>query len=708
MTAAALRTGHCAPATDRIDGETTMLSLTHRLRIRHRFALVVILPLLGMLGFSVAAMLESRRTLASMERLEEMAGLVSDVSAVVHELQKERGTSAVFLSSRGTKMADALVEQRRVTDRAADTYRRTAERFRAEGADPALATRIDAARGALEPLSARREAISALTLPAPESAAFYTATIMHLLDIAGEISRAGGAPSVSGLIVAYNSLLHGKERAGLERATGGAGFGAGAFDPALYQRFLGLGAQQQAFFDSFATYAPEDLKAAFRQAMSGEAVERVEAMRKTAYTGGLSGALGGVAGDTWFAAATVRIDLLKGVEDKVNTTLLRRAQDVRAEAFSAFVVVTGLAVLLLAATILASVATIRGITVPLGALNATMRRLADGDLSADIPGCDRADEIGEMADAVQVFREHAEHRARLEAEQHAAQEAKERNAEALRRLVQDFDRDVTGLLGTVHSAADRMRTVAQGMSESASESTRQATSVAAAAEQASSNVHSVAAASEELAATIGDIAHQVADSQRIAGQAVAEADRTNATVGSLVETAERVGEVVNLISEIASQTNLLALNATIEAARAGEMGKGFAVVASEVKHLATQTAKATEDITQQINRMHAVCGEAANAIRTIGDTIRRMNAIAMAVAAGIEQQGAATAEIARSVTQAAQGTGEVTSSIIAVREVAVKTGTASTEVLEASGSLSKQAEVLGSKVERFLADINRA
>ncbi|WP_448188153.1 methyl-accepting chemotaxis protein [Azospirillum sp. sgz301742] len=679
------------------------------MRIRHRFALVVVLPLLGMLGFSAAAMLDSRQTLKTMERLEGMAALVSDVSALVHELQKERGTSAVFISSRGSKMADALAEQRRQSDKAAETYRRTVDRFRADyGADPALSARLDAARAALAPLAAKRDAIAALTLPGPDSAAFYTGSILRLLDIAGEISRSSGAPSISGLIVAYNSLMHGKERAGQERATGGTGFAAGTFDPALYQRFIALGAQQQAFFDSFATYAPDDLKAAFAKTVSGEAVERVEAMRKTVYTGGLTGALGGIAGDQWFTTATVRIDLLKSVEDQVNAALLRRVGTVRTEAASAFMTVTALAVLLLAATILASVVTIRGITGPLTVLNTAMRHLAGGDLEAAIPGLDRADEIGEMAEAVQVFKENAGERARLEAAQHAAQEAKERHAEELHRLVRAFDRDVNGVLTTVHVAATRMRTVAQGMSDSATESTRQATSVAAAAEQASGNVQSVASASEELAATIGDIAHQVEASQRIAGQAVEEADRTNTTVGSLVETAERVGEVVNLISDIAGQTNLLALNATIEAARAGEMGKGFAVVASEVKHLATQTAKATEDITQEINRMHAVCGEAATAIRTIGDTIRQMNAIAMAVATAIEQQGAATAEIARNVNQAAQGTGEVTIGINAVREVALKTGTASSEVLDASGSLSRQAEMLGSKVERFLADIHQA
>ncbi|HYD66009.1 methyl-accepting chemotaxis protein, partial [Azospirillum sp.] len=271
-----------------------------------------------------------------------------------------------------------------------------------------------------------------------------------------------------------------------------------------------------------------------------------------------------------------------------------------------------------------------------------------------------------------------------------------------------FDRDVTGMLTNVHVSAARMREVAQGMSESAVEGSRRAVTVAAAAEQASVNVHTVASASEELSATIADIAHQVEDSQRIAMQAVAEAERTDATVTSLVDTAQRVGEVVQLINDIASQTNLLALNATIEAARAGEAGKGFAVVASEVKNLAAQTARATEDISEQINRMHAVSDEAAAAIRSIAEVIKRMNAIGLTVSAGIEQQGAATAEIARNVSQAAEGTGEVTTSIIAVKDVAQRTGKASGEVLEASGSLSRQAELLGSKVERFLADIRQA
>jgi len=682
-----------------------MLGLTHALRIRHRFALVAVLPLLGMLGFSLGALHDSRATLTAMERLEEQASLVADVGALVHELQKERGTSAVVIASKGARMADALTGQRAQTDGRLDAYRRKAEGFHAE---PALVRRLEAAAAALAELPAKRQAVGALALSGADSASYYTATIARLLEIAGEVARIGGTPEVSGVVTAYASLMQGKERAGQERAVGATGLTAGVFAPELHQRFIALGAQQQAFFQGFEAYAPDSLLTALRAVLSGPAGQQVDALRKTAYDGGLAGKLGDVTPDAWWQAATDRIDLLKGVEEQVGAELMRRAEAVRAAAAGTFRLIAAAAALLLGASVAASAAMIRGITRPLHALNGAMRALAGGALSTDIPALDRRDEVGEMAQAVAVFRENARVRARLEEEQRADQEAKERRAEALQLMVRAFDRDVTGMLTNVHVSAARMREVAQGMSESAVEGSRRAVTVAAAAEQASVNVHTVASASEELSATIADIAHQVEDSQRIAMQAVAEAERTDATVTSLVDTAQRVGEVVQLINDIASQTNLLALNATIEAARAGEAGKGFAVVASEVKNLAAQTARATEDISEQINRMHAVSDEAAAAIRSIAEVIRRMNAIGLTVSAGIEQQGAATAEIARNVSQAAEGTGEVTTSIIAVKDVAQRTGKASGEVLEASGSLSRQAELLGSKVERFLADIRQA
>ncbi len=358
----------------------------------------------------------------------------------------------------------------------------------------------------------------------------------------------------------------------------------------------------------------------------------------------------------------------------------------------------------LAITILISRAVVR----PLGRMAAAMGRLAEGDTAVEIPGHGRRDEIGAMADAVQVFRDNAVARARLEAEQAAERQAKEQRAQRIEGLVHGFDADIAGILKTVTAASAELESTARAMSAAAEESAGRATSAAAASEQASGNVQTVASASEELAASIREISQQVMRSQRIAQDAAAEAARTNGTVAGLVEAAQRVGAVVELISDIANQTNLLALNATIEAARAGEAGKGFAVVAAEVKSLANQTAKATEEISSQIQAIRSVTGDAADAIKGIGGIIGQVNEIAAEIAAAMEQQNAATQEIARNVQQAAQGTAEVSSNVAGVTQTADRTGASATQVLGASGELSRQAEALSRKVERFLADIRAA
>jgi methyl-accepting chemotaxis protein len=226
--------------------------------------------------------------------------------------------------------------------------------------------------------------------------------------------------------------------------------------------------------------------------------------------------------------------------------------------------------------------------------------------------------------------------------------------------------------------------------------------VAAASEQAATNVQTVASAAEELSASIREIQQQMATSARIAQQAVEQVDRTDTTVTGLVQAADKIGEVVNLISDIASQTNLLALNATIEAARAGEAGKGFAVVASEVKNLANQTAKATEEIGQQIAAMQTATGDSVQAIRGIGATIKQISEVTTTVASAVEEQGAATQEISRNVQQASAGTQEVSSNITGVSQAATQTGTAAGQVLSAARELAQQGQKLNTEIEAFL------
>ncbi len=350
----------------------------------------------------------------------------------------------------------------------------------------------------------------------------------------------------------------------------------------------------------------------------------------------------------------------------------------------------------------------RNLVARIVALNAVMGRLSAGDLTATVPSATHADEIGHMAQTVSVFRDNMVRAERLTAERAAEQVVREKRAVRLDDLTLGFEERVGGLVGLVASAASQLQTTAQSMTGTAGETTQQAATVASAAEEASVNVQTVASAADELATSIGEISRQVAQSAKVASKAVDDAKHTDGVVRALAEGAQKIGEVVGLISNIAGQTNLLALNATIEAARAGDAGKGFAVVASEVKSLATQTAKATEDIGRQIAQIQSSTQEAVASIQGIGMTIGEVSEIAAAIAAAVEEQGAATREIARNVQQASAGTLAVTTNIAGVGQGADTTRRAATEVLGAAGVLTRQAEELNGAVTQFVRDVKTA
>jgi methyl-accepting chemotaxis protein len=350
----------------------------------------------------------------------------------------------------------------------------------------------------------------------------------------------------------------------------------------------------------------------------------------------------------------------------------------------------------------------RGIANPLAMMTTAMHRLAERDMTTEIVGLDRKDEIGTMAGAVQVFKENMLKADHLAAAQEAERVAKEQRAARLDTLLRDFEAKAAALVGLVSSAATQLESTARSMSATAGQTNEQANTVATAAEQASTGVQTVAASAEELSSSISEISRQVAQSAKITEKAVSDARRTDATVRALAEGAQRIGTVVELIRNIAGQTNLLALNATIEAARAGDAGKGFAVVASEVKGLAGQTAKATEEIAAQITQLQAETTQAVEAIKGITAVIEEVSKIASAIASAVEEQGAATNEIARNVQQTADSTRRVTSNIAGVSQGAAGTGAAAEQVLSAAGELSRQAESLSAEVGGFVASVRAA
>ena len=350
----------------------------------------------------------------------------------------------------------------------------------------------------------------------------------------------------------------------------------------------------------------------------------------------------------------------------------------------------------------------RGISRPIVRMVSAMGSLADGDRQVDVPDHGRRDEIGRMAEAVDVFKRNLIKADDLAVAAEREQERRNRRSETVDRLTGEFDGQVVRLLDHVTGSARQMRGTAESLTATATDASDRSTAAAAASGQASANVQTVAAASEELGSSIDEISRQVTQQSTIAAQAVDAANASNRKVQDLAGAARKIGVVVDMITSIAEQTNLLALNATIEAARAGDAGKGFAVVANEVKVLAGQTAKATEDIAGQVRGIQSQTDGAVDAIVMIGDRIGEMSEIAAAVASAVEEQNAATQEISRNAQQAANGTEEVSTNIACVSAAAARTGDSAVEVQGTADHLAKQADELRSFVGTFLDQVRAA
>ncbi|MEK9283402.1 MULTISPECIES: nitrate- and nitrite sensing domain-containing protein [unclassified Bradyrhizobium] len=676
-------------------------------RILHRIALAALLPLAALAALALYEISVKWSARSEMADMRPAVDAVGKLSRFVHELQRERGLSSTFLSSKGRQLGAELLQQRGRSDAERSIALGALADLDRERSGP-LASASRTATEGVGRLDSLREQIDNQVVAPVVAVGHLTDIIARVITVMSGISKLATDDDVSRSIAAHANLVEAKERAGQERATVAGAIAAGRFEPQAYIRAIGLAAAQDSFLTSFRAVASSQAKELVGSQLSGPAIDKFEGMRRVVEKGGLAGDFGGLDSKSWFDAATVRIDLMKKVEDGLVTQLAGLMAKKEAEATVSLGLVIGLTVLVLLASLVAVAMMARSITVPIGQLADTMTRLAGGEFDRQVDATDRSDEIGAMARAVQFFKENLIRTVELNAREREATAQRTARATRIDQLTERFNVDIAEVIETVISASSQLEATAARMNKSAGQTSDEAASVAGATEVASVNMQTVAAATEELSNSVTEIGRQVTQSAQIAQKAAVESRRTNETVQGLSSAAQAVGDVLRLINEIARQTNLLALNAAIEAARAGQAGRGFAVVAGEVKSLAEQTAKATDDIRGQIEAIQTTSGESVAAIHDITVTIEEINEIASSIAAAVVEQDAATREIARNVQEAARGTGEISASIRGVRVASNESSTAASEVFDASEELTRQSENMRRFVETFIRGIKAA
>lgn len=680
-----------------------------QLRILPRIILTLFLPITGLLGASGYVATVKYEESSKLSDVRELAEVAPNISALVHEMQKERGVSAGYIGSKGVGIPLTQVESyRQLTDVALRNFSATVEGVDARAFGVEFEQQINEARDALLDLGGVRDRVARLDLTVGEMAASYTGTISRLLTIIHSTAQVSADDNVNKSIAAYVNFLEAKERAGQERAMGANGFGAGEFSQAVHQKFTRLGAAQETFLRVFRENATEDQMAFEGATLKGSEIEEYGRLRSLAAASVYGGSLEGVAGAHWFDTATARIDLMKTVEDRLSGDLVSLARTKGSAGQSAFLLLSVLVVLFLSVTAFIVLMSVGSIVDPVNAVSVAMDKISDGNLETRVPGTGQGGEIGRMANSLQRFKDSAKAAMEAQKEQEVERAEKQRRAEESARLCDEFAEEASEVLQSFTAAATQMRATSESLNGIASNSMHEADQAMAAAGETLDNVQAVASASEELTSSIAEIARQMSSTTAVSNEAMTASHQAGETAVKLNEAAENIGSVVELIANIASQTNLLALNATIEAARAGEAGKGFAVVASEVKSLSTQTESATQEISREVGTMRNMASEVASAIEKIRGIISRVDENATTSAAAVEEQDAAAREISGNVQTAAQKTTDVSGNVSRVSEATTETGHAASEVLQTAEELATQSQSLNERMRKFIEDLRVA
>ena len=613
-----------------------------------RMAMAVAVPVIGLIVFASLFANGHFQTAAKMRQVEQVTEFGGELSALVHELQRERGRSAGFVGSGGQdSYRTALMEQRGRTDLALNRYEASKAVIRDFAREGAFAARLNSAESLLRGIDAHRAEIEAGDLGLAQTVQPYTETISSLLLIIAEASHLANAERTSETLIAFLSLMHAKENAGIERAVGSNAFASGQVSPAAHQRAISLMARQNAFLEEFRELMEPQWRRRLDALLASAEARAVDEARAVLISGGYDGEATGYTGTQWFGLTTQRIDLLMELERELGSHIRDIASSRRSELQQAAWLSFAAAFVSVLLTIALSTYLVLGVVRPVKRITADLDRLAAGEVTLQIQGADRGDEIGVLARAALAFRDASREREQAVADRtEAERKALEQRRRVLAQMAQEVETATIESVGGVASAAGALRASSETMRAALESAGRNADEVNHATLTTMERTDRAAALAGELSGAIAEVTEQVARGDAVAREAVERASTSRESVQVLNEAANQIGDFVGIITGLAEQTNLLALNATIEAARAGEAGKGFAVVASEVKALAAQTNRSTHEIAERVGRIQDSTQSAVEAIGEIADSIDQLGEVTATVAAAMEEQRASAGSFA--------------------------------------------------------------
>ena len=674
--------------------------------IRLQIAFMAVVPLLAVVVYASNFLLSEFTYLRKMQDMKPLVEVSGLVEAVVDELQKERGQTAVLIASGYDQAAAAAVTKQRG---ATDADLQALQVFLSQAAVADASAELKEMASLPRVIASHRSAVDTRSVNGADNLKVYTDLISGLMGTVSAIALDTGEPRLAAELLPFTALIQAKEAGGLERAIGARLFTAASkgevTDYAVFLSFVDRVAAGEAYLQSFHMLATPDQAAALDRMMTGSAVQQVRDWRKVLLTLPQTDNGQGVTGPQWFDAATARLDIIR----KETLDLLKAAGETVAvmegEAYSRALVAGLMSAAAIAVTVIISLLNLRAILANLRQIRAALGRVAQDETDFTMPLLERGDEIGDLARAGTVFQDNARRRQALEKEMEQERSLEGGRQSQVEAIIDRFRRMIDASMQAVAEKTEAMAGSAQRVTEVSGQAFAAADQARAASASSSRSVQTVAAAAEELSSAISEILNQ-SDRSSVAITAATEvAHETDVHVSSLAEATDKIGVVVEMIRAIAEQTNLLALNATIEAARAGEAGKGFAVVAAEVKELSNQTARATEEIAAQITSVQGMTSKAVTSIQRITGSIESVMEMTTAIKNAVGEQSAATREITQSITIAADGSDQVAASVANVTRTAQDTRTEAEMVDSLSRDVKSVSENLSKAVDAFLADM---